>query len=68
MTDFWWPPTLRLSELVVQFFRYVEPEIEEFEHAVNSGSSNSLKMRRPTALLACVPTPPDSFVFTPESP
>src|SRR5579862_1387606 len=24
----------KLSELVLQFFRYVEPEIEEFEHAV----------------------------------
>ena len=24
----------KLSELIVQFFRYVEPEIEEFEHAV----------------------------------
>lgn len=24
----------KLSELVVQFFRYIEPEIEEFEHAV----------------------------------
>jgi predicted helicase len=25
----------KLAELVLQFFRYVEPEIEEFEHAVN---------------------------------
>jgi predicted helicase len=25
----------RLAELVTQFFRYVEPEIEEFEHAVD---------------------------------
>src|SRR6185295_19039826 len=25
----------KLAELVVQFFRYIEPEIEEFEHAVD---------------------------------